>query len=212
MKVDVAFHLKGELIPADHGFCLFSAISKILPVIHGDEGVGIHAIAGNPRQNRNMELTTGSRLTFRIDSDRISQLFPLSGTRLRLGGAELRIGSPTIYNLIPSPRVYSRLVIIKGFMEPKDFLQNARERLVSLGIKGNAKLKAQSDIQAANSDRSGGSKSSVLRRTVRIRDKNIVGFALGVEELTPEESIFLQEIGLGGRRRFGCGLFIPNRR
>ena len=43
-------------------------------------------------------------------------------------------------------------------------------------------------------------------------DKEIVGFALRVEELTAEESIRLQEKGIGGRRRFGCGIFVPERR
>lgn len=47
-----------------------------------------------------------------------------------------------------------------------------------------------------------------IRRTLRIRDKTVVGYALAVTELTADESIRLQEAGVGGRRRFGCGLFV----
>jgi len=32
---------------------------------------------------------------------------------------------------------------------------------------------------------------------------------LHVNGLTAEESIKLQEIGLGGRRHMGCGIFVP---
>jgi len=49
------------------------------------------------------------------------------------------------------------------------------------------------------------------RRVMRIKDKTIVGFQVVVAELTAEESITLQEHGLGGRRRMGCGIFVPLR-
>ena len=39
----------------------------------------------------------------------------------------------------------------------------------------------------------------------------MIGYALRVFGLTAEESIRLQEEGLGGRRRMGCGVFLPIR-
>ena len=48
-----------------------------------------------------------------------------------------------------------------------------------------------------------------LVEQARDENKEIVGFAVRVEDLTAEESIGLQEAGIGGRRRFGCGVFIP---
>ena len=47
------------------------------------------------------------------------------------------------------------------------------------------------------------------RRIVRVKGKRIVGYAMLATELTAEESIRLQERGLGGRRRMGCGVFVP---
>ena len=47
------------------------------------------------------------------------------------------------------------------------------------------------------------------RRTLRIKDKEVVGYEVLVETLTAEESICLQEAGLGGRRHMGCGVFVP---
>ena len=49
--------------------------------------------------------------------------------------------------------------------------------------------------------------------TVRVQaldlQNTIVGFALAIHDLTDEGSILLQESGLGGRRRMGCGFFQP---
>jgi CRISPR-associated protein Cas6 len=49
------------------------------------------------------------------------------------------------------------------------------------------------------------------RRTVRIKDKEVVGYELLLDGLTAEESITVQEHGLGGRRHMGCGIFVPFR-
>ena len=49
------------------------------------------------------------------------------------------------------------------------------------------------------------------RRTLRIKEKEVVGYEVLVEGLTAEESILLQERGLGGRRHMGCGMFLPSR-
>jgi len=40
-----------------------------------------------------------------------------------------------------------------------------------------------------------------------VHGKQVVGYPVLVSELTPEESILLQENGLGGRRKMGCGFF-----
>ncbi|MCI5210102.1 MAG: hypothetical protein D3910_15200 [Candidatus Electrothrix sp. ATG2] len=47
------------------------------------------------------------------------------------------------------------------------------------------------------------------RRTFSIRRKKIVGYSLLVSELSAEESLALQEKGVGGRRKMGCGFFNP---
>ena len=39
----------------------------------------------------------------------------------------------------------------------------------------------------------------------------IVGYSLVVEGLSAVESMLLQERGLGGRTRMGCGFFMPLR-
>jgi CRISPR-associated protein Cas6 len=48
-----------------------------------------------------------------------------------------------------------------------------------------------------------------VRRVLRIKNKRIVGFPLTIPNLTAEESLLVQERGIGSRRRMGCGLFVP---
>jgi CRISPR-associated protein Cas6 len=162
--------------------------------------------------NRHIALTPSSRLTLRLPSDLVSQALVLAGKTLNVAGQEIRVGVPTPYALQPSSTLYSRLVVIKGFVEPEPFLEAVLRQLQKLGVNGRAALVEQNGIAAANASRSGGTHSPVLRRTIRIHDKEIVGFAVRVSQLTAEESLTLQERGVGGRRRFGCGIFIPDRR
>ncbi len=209
--VDVVFNIQGDRIPADHGYYLFSAVSEIVSDVHGDGEVGIHAISGILQRDRTLAVSPRSSLRVRLADNRVKDVMTLAGKTLEIGGHRLAVGIPNTKALVPAARLYSRLVVIKGFMEPEPFLDAAKRQLVELGIKGEASLISTAKHAEANKDRRGGTRSPWLRRTVKIRDKNIVGFALSVEELTAEESILLQEKGIGGRRRFGCGIFIPAR-
>jgi CRISPR-associated protein Cas6 len=210
--VDVQFRLVGKLIPADHGYRLFSAVSELIPGLHHHDKAGVHPISGRLAGNRYLAITEKSLLTIRLSSEQIALVLPLAGKTLHMGEHEVHIGVPQTRALVPSARLYSRLVVIKGFMEPEAFLEAACRQLQDLAIKGKPSLVMQPHIAETNLGKQSGSHSPYLRRTIRIHDKEVVGFALRVEELTAGESITLQEKGLGGRRRFGCGVFIPDRR
>ena len=211
-KVDVQFRLVGDEISADHGYPLFSAVSDLVPTLHGDDEVGLHPISGQLIGNRQLALTDRSYLTIRLASDRIGEILPLAGKTIHIGPAQVRIGVPQTRTLVPAARVYSRLVVIKGFMEPEPFLEAVRRQLETLEVRGEPTLVAQPQVVEANRGKATGTRSPYIRRTLRIRDKEVVGFALRVEDLTAEESIRLQEQGIGGRRRFGCGILFPDRK
>ena len=63
--VDLQFRLMGENIPVDHGYHLFSAISKTVPEIHENKDIAIHPINGRLIGSRTMALTDRSRLVLR---------------------------------------------------------------------------------------------------------------------------------------------------
>jgi CRISPR-associated protein Cas6 len=72
--------------------------------------------------------------------------------------------------------------------------------LTNLGIGGTARV-------PEGIDRDG--RKAPIRRVVRVKGVRIVCYSLLVDGLNPDESLRLQEHGIGGRRRLGCGVFIP---
>jgi CRISPR-associated protein Cas6 len=208
--VDLDLPVRGDTIPADHGYAFFAAICRVLPSLHADTSVGIHPVRGRLVGHRQLALTPDSRLTLRLPASRIAEALPLAGQRLDLDGAQLALGLPSIRPLVPATTLASRLVVIKGFTEPGPFLEAARRQADALGLGARLALVARANdgsLEGVTSRDAG----EPIRRTLRIRDKTVVGFALAVAELTAEESILVQETGIGGRRRFGCGLFSPLR-
>jgi CRISPR-associated endonuclease/helicase Cas3 len=218
---DYLFPLFGASIPVDHGYLLYSAVSCLLPGIHLTETaaadssnpwtrVAIHPIGGSLIGNRSLRIDAASRLVVRAPHELTPQLLALAGKPLRLGAATLRLGTPSPRGLLPRTILKSRLVVIKGFQEPNSFLEAAKRQLDALGIGAKPAIPLRKSAKPVE-DLSGAKGGSEIRRTLQIRDKIVVGFSLEVCDLLPQDSIKLQEIGLGGRRRFGCGIFTAAR-
>lgn len=209
--VDLCFPIKGTVIPADSSYHLYAALSGLLPDIHDKREIGIHAIKGTPARDRTLTLTGQSKVILRLPQSELMRYMLLAGQQLQLGESNIRLQGAFLRPLVPAPRLYSRLTVIKGHMEPDSFLQAARRQLEALEIRGEPQLIAQPEIAAENQDKTTGSRSPWLRRTVQIKENRFVGFALRVQDLTAEESLRLQEKGLGGKRHFGCGIFVVDR-
>ncbi len=211
--LDFAFRLQGSTIPADHSFFLYSALSRALPALHPPGSlsamVGVHGIRGRLIGNRQMELTSSSRLTLRLPSAKIDEVLPLVGKALHIGPQPLQIGTPEILPLRETACLYSRLVTLKGHTDSEPFLAAVKRDLEKLGIRGRAGIPLRKSDHSVESRKGSGEREPLLRRTIQIQGKQVVGFALQLSELTAEESIIIQEKGIGGRRHFGCGIFIP---
>ena len=186
--VDLAFRLTGSKVPVDHGYALYSAINRIVPEIHEAKNIGVHPIRGTYSGNGELMLRESSRLVLRMESERIGEFLNLAGKKLELGTYGLRVGIPDVRLLRPCVSLYSRIVTIKGFMELKAFMEAARRQLERMGATGELKLGE--------------------RRTLGIKDKQVVGFEVSATELNAESSLKLQESGIGGRRHMGCGMFV----
>jgi len=186
--VDLAFKLTGNKVPVDHGYALYAVLSRILPEIHEMKNVGVHPIRGTYSGNGELLLRDYSRLVMRLESERIGEFLKLAGKRLEIDSYTLRVGVPEVRLLRPRASLYSRLVTIKGFMEPGAFLESAKRQFEKLGV--------EAEILVGE------------RRTVRVKDKQMVGFEIAASELHGDHSLRLQELGLGGRRHMGCGIFV----
>lgn len=189
MKVELRFPVTGMTVPADHGYALYAALSRLLPEVHGADWLAVKTLPGFARGDGLTQLAPRAVLSLRLPQDRLPLLLKLSGKRLDVGGHALRLGAPQIFLLRPSTQLYARLVTIKGFTEPEPFLDAVCRKLDKLSVRGEGVVGQ--------------------RRIVRVGSHTIVGFALTIYELGDEGSLLLQESGLGGRRRMGGGFFTP---
>lgn len=207
MIVDLRFPLLAEAIAADHGYLLYTGLTTVLPELHERTDYGIHPVRGRLAPDRRLLLNRSSTLTVRVDHSALSVLVPLAGRRLRIGRDTVAIGLPSTCALRPAPTLVSRLIVIKGFREAEAFAEAARRQLDQLGLAGRLDLSEPTGtvrVEHRTAPRPG-----PVRRTLRIRDREVVGFAVTVSGLTAADSLALQSQGLGGRRRFGCGIFLP---
>jgi len=189
--VDVAFALKGGTIPADHGWRLFRLLAERLAWLEAEERAGVHPIRGSRSGSGAAELYVGGRgrLMLRLPEDRAEQSFALTGSRLELGDG-IEIGAAQLRPLFAHGTLYSPFVAM-GTDEEIAFQRAMNEELQQAGIEckvicGKAR-RAQAD------------------------GKDIIGFSVMLHALSPEHSLKMQQAGLGGQRRLGCGIFVPHR-
>lgn len=196
--IDLTFPLLGsQPLQSDHGYHLYSAISHALPAAHESNGIALHPICGRQIGNRGMQLSESSSLTIRMADDRISDFLPLAGKQLKLAGCTLRVGIPQVRALTAATALRSRLVTIKNGMDPARFTAELLRKLAAMGVSEDAQV------------------TLGKRRTLRIKDKEVVGYEVLIEALTAEESLAVQtnavadpQLGFS-RRHMGCGVFVP---
>lgn len=188
-KVDICFQVMGGSLAVDHGFALHGAMSGILSCFHEDETTGLKLIRGRYIGDGMLNISHSSELILRVPVSRIGQYIQLAGKRLRILGESLTVGVPRTKALVPAVALYSHLVTTKNGQDQKRFEDQIAKQMEHINVHG--KL------------------TTGKRRTFCIHGRQVVGYSMMVNELTAEESIALQEHGLGGRRKMGCGFFEP---
>ena len=199
MTIDLSFPIVAtKPVPADHGYHLYAALSNALPVLHQHNGIGVHPIRGTQIGNRMLQLTDRSALVLRVPDGRIGEFIQLAGKQLRLGEHSFRVGVPRVFALTPAPALRSRLVTIKNGTDAERFSKEVRRKLDAFGVAAEAQV------------------ALGKRRTIRIKDKEVVGYEVIIEALTAEESLAIQENQVQGapelgwsRRHMGCAVFVP---
>ena len=202
--VDLVFPLEGQLLPLDHGYLVYSAISRICPNFHELNNISLHPIAGIPQSNKQLRLTKRSKLQLRLPLDLIPSVYEfLAGQTFAIGPNQFHLGIPEFKPLLPFPSLYSRLVIIRGSTKPQSFLKSANRQLKELGIQGNIVFATRANGEPQ-------------RRQLTIKKKvgtfPLRGFGVKVTNLSEEDSIALQQYGIGGKHKMMCGVFVRSSR
>lgn len=201
--VDLLFDIQCREIPVDHAHALSEGLREHLPEIESDENIGVHTIhvAGSqngwerPDFSREERLLTSRRtkLTLRVPkekADSISQ--ELLGKQIRLEDCELTIGKSRQKALSKQGTIFSRYVKCLPDEEEMDFLQRIAEELIKHGIRV---------------------KKAMCGKTTMIYtpDGEVATRSLMLADLRTDESLILQEKGLGPGREMGMGIFIPHK-
>ena len=193
--VDVAFPLttsEAVTIPVDHGYTLYSALSKVLPAVHRQGSQwAILPIKGLPVQGASLILFEGSKVRLRLPATDVAQALALAGKAIQLSHHKLRLGVPEVSLLEPAKEIVARFVTIAGFEEREGFIEALKRQVAAL---------LPGDSPSFEVGR---------RRVITIKHYTIVGYTVGFARLSPEHSIHIQREGFGGRRKMGGGIFLP---
>ena len=199
---DVVFPVVGGILPIDHSYHLFCGLGRHLPpefhTATGPwSGLGVHPINGRyEKGSTQLQITDKSQLSIRANADVVNVLMQLLSCKaVQLDNNGIILGWPNLYPLAPCHTLYSRIVTIAKYTDPVEFKKSAEKMLALNDIAGELKL----------TERDG----QVISRTRQIKDSMVRGFPVAISKLSPLDSFKLQVIGLGGRRHFGCGLFLP---
>ena len=190
MQVDLWFPVTGRTLPSDHGYAMYGALSRAVPKLHDADDWGLHTLRGKALGPGIISLSQSPRLGLRLPAEQISTVLSLCGRTLEVRGHFIGLGSPTVITLSPHAALSARLVTIKSFMEPDPFIAAVRRQVAELHprcAEGNVTIGA--------------------RKIVTVGGQKVVGFSIRVSGLSDEASLALQEHGIGGRRKMGCGVF-----
>ena len=203
--VDLVFDIQCRELPVDHAHDLSRALEEFLPQLQQDQRLGVHTVhlAGSqngwerpdPSLGQKPILSRRTKLTLRVPREKLQQVQDaLQGADLDIGGCALKIGKSKQKKLSSQGTVFSRYVVLEPGEESDEnaFLR----RIVShLGERGIRVKKALCGMTAEVA----GPDGPVQTRIIMIAN------------LRAEESVRLQQEGIGPLRHMGCGIFIPHK-
>ncbi len=200
--VDLAFSMQCRELPVDHLHALSQALEQVLPEMRED-GIGIHEIhiAGSqngwerpdPSLGQHLMPSRRTRMSLRVPADKADEISRrLQGVTLDIDGCELTVGKPRSRPLASHDTLYARHVLMRE--DEKDdenlFLQRMAEELATQGIRIRKALCGK------------GSYIDTPEGPLPTR-------SLMIADLSPADSLKLQQEGLGEHQHLGCGLFLP---
>lgn len=201
--LDVLFAIECKRLPVDHAHALSTALRGLVPWLDAEPGAAVHSIhvAGSqngwerPEHGGDQYLIPSRRtkLIIRIPKGRLADLEgALCGATLDLAGCPLTVGPAKTRTLSKEATLFARQVVSRPGDDEDAFLAWAVTELSALGV---AVRKAVCGKELLFETPAG---------PIRTR-------SLMLADLSPEEAVRLQQVGLGPRRDLGCGIFIPHK-
>lgn len=201
--VDCLFAVDCRQLPVDHAYALSTALLRVCPWMAEEPGLGIHVVHVAGSQNgwerpahgiaNHLQLSRRTRLTVRVPRTRRDHLLAvLPGTRIEVADCPLTFGPGKVRLLSKEPTLFARFVVTAAGQDEEDFLQTTANTLATAAIPV---------------------RKALCGKTTRLAtpDGDILTRSLMLAGLRTDESIRLQQLGLGPHRLMGCGIFIPHK-
>jgi len=199
--VDAVFNISCRSLPVDHAYALSREIQRALPWFADADEAGLHLIhvagsgngwqrPGDPRAM--LHLSRRTKLALRIPTGRTGDAHALVNQNLDVAGNALRVDQIAFRPLARITTLFSRYVVITAGDDEAGFLNAAADQLGALGIRPGKMLCG-------------------LTTPIATPSGTLQTCSLMLADLTLEESMLLQQRGLGPERKLGCGLFLPHK-
>ncbi len=199
--VDVAFTITCRCLPVDHAYALSRALLEVLPWLADEPQAGMHPIhvaeSGNgwirpEGSDELLHLSRRTKLVLRVPRERVEDSRRLLDQTLDVAGHSMQVHKAAIRPLSTHTTLFSRHVVMGNQSSEEEFLDEAMAQLGGKGIRPRKMLPGK------------GSRIRTPQRSLWTR-------SLMLADLSIEESVKLQEEGLGEHQHLGCGLFIPHK-
>lgn len=184
--IDIAFDVKGSFVHAGYAFALWDEVVRCLPWLDAEEFAGILPLRA-AASGENMLLPQRAKLVLRLPIKLAPQTRPLSGQELDVEGSTLQIGKAREKSLQSHPTLHAQLV--ESNSEEEMFIAAMADQL--------REMKVACKLICGK------------RHTVTGAKQSVAGYSLVLHDLKPDASLQIQRTGLGGKRRYGCGIFVP---
>ena len=198
--VDAVFAIACRTLPVDHAYALQQAIQEALPWFAEEPLAGLHTVHGAASGSGWMrpegadallQLSHRARLALRLPRHRLEDAEALLGRTLQVAGWPLRVEKMALRPLSRITTLFSRCVVLAEGDETV-FVSAAIAELGALGIQPGEMLC--------------GRLTSIATPGLTLQTRSLM-----LAGLTLEQSVLLQQHGLGAERKLGCGLFIPHK-
>ena len=194
---DIQFDLQGSVLPQDNGYLLHQELVRLLPWLETEDLVGIHAIHGAAtgegelvRGQGDLILSQRTKLVIRLPKTRVADIARLTGQTISVGGHNLQIGAGKLRPITLHIPLYAHCVTT-GSDDETVFAAEIIRLLDDMHI----------DCRFICG----------RRQAIMTADGAVPGYSLMLHGLGIEHAIKIQETGLGGHRKIGCGIFIPHK-
>lgn len=199
--VDIVYAISCRALPVDHAWALSQAVTAALPWLAEDARAGVHTIhvadSGNGWMRPDapddlLYLSRRTKLMLRVARECIDDAQRLTGRSLDVAGNRIEVGKGSVRPLTDITTIFARYVVTDGDKDESAFLAHTVAELRAMDVHPKKMLCG-------------------IERLIATPGGKIHTRSLMLADLRVEESVRLQQQGLGPRRNLGCGLFLPHK-